>query len=503
MSAHKTKIFEICLFSFLLLLQFTTSAISADRSIKIISETTKDNKAERIALIMGNSKYKTSPLKNPVNDAEDIAFELEKLGFQVQLGINMTRKEMHFAIRTFGNYIKGGGIGLFYYAGHGMQVKGKNFLIPTDADINSEDEVEYESIDAGLVLRKMESAGNPMNIVLLDACRDNPFARSFRSVQKGLAQMDAPSGTLIVYATAPGSVASDGKGRNGIFTKNFLAYVGVPGLEIGQMMKRVRLGVQKDSNNQQVPWESSSLVGDFYFVQDSENPPPGSTTTAKDDLIEQERIKLAEEKRALAAEKRRFLEEKELMEVAKPEPAAVAKPEPMEIAKLKSMETASNPKISNQIANLGMIIRGSENESIEQERFQLAEEKRQLAAEKRRLMQDTRRLNIAKADPYGLSESQKFAPMKENAEKLAAFIREDVALQHSLPEGVKKEFMQRLKRLRSAVGRESFTDTQESMKKLKKLAIDYELGDTDKYHRFTILTTHKSIETAQKQNSAN
>jgi uncharacterized caspase-like protein len=223
----------------------------------------------RIALVIGNANYQSSPLRNPINDAEDTASALRNLGFQVTLGMDMTRKEMRRVIRAFGESLNQGGVGLFYYAGHGMQVGGTNYLIPIGADIGLEDEVQDEAVDAGLVLRKMDSAGNAMNMVFLDACRDNPFARSFRSSFKGLAQMDAPSGSLIVYSTAPGSVAADGEGRNGVFTKNLLAHLNESGVELSQMMKSVRSNVRKVTNGKQVPWESSSLEGNFYFSPSS------------------------------------------------------------------------------------------------------------------------------------------------------------------------------------------------------------------------------------------
>ncbi len=243
----------------------STEETKASRGIKLVDKGGTDTD-RRIALVIGNGSYKSSPLRNPVNDAVDVASKLKRLGFDVTDGKDMTRKEMRSAIRAFGDNLKKGGVGLFYYAGHGMQVKGKNYLIPVGVDIQSEDEVEDEAIDAGLVMRKMERAGNTMNMVFLDACRDNPFARSFRTSSRGLAQMDAPSGSLIVYATAPGSVAADGKGRNGIFTKNLLLHLNTPGLEVGTMLRMVRVSVKKDTDGKQVPWESSSLEGEFYFV---------------------------------------------------------------------------------------------------------------------------------------------------------------------------------------------------------------------------------------------
>ena len=220
----------------------------------------------RIALVVGNGAYKTSPLNNPVNDARAITRALKELGFEVLLRENLTQQGFLGALREFGSRLKDtGGVGLFYYAGHGMQVKGANYLIPVDAAIEGEDEVRYLSIDANQVLDKMDQAGNRLNIVILDACRDNPFARSFRSKQSGLAQMDAPSGMLVAFATAPGAVAYDGDGVNGVYTKHLLRNLTIPGLPIELVLKRVREGVSKDTGQKQIPWETSSLLGDFYF----------------------------------------------------------------------------------------------------------------------------------------------------------------------------------------------------------------------------------------------
>lgn len=219
----------------------------------------------RIALVIGNGQYKSAPLKNPINDATDMANALKKLGFTVTLKPNANQRTMERAIRDFGKKLKSGGVGLFYYAGHGLQVYGHNYLIPIDAEIESEGDVKYESVDAGLVLAKMEDAENNLNIIILDACRDNPFARSFRSSEKGLAKMDAPTGSFLAYATAPGSVAKDGVDRNGLYTSKLLEHMMTPGLTIERIFKSVRIAVMQESEDRQVPWESSSLTGDFYF----------------------------------------------------------------------------------------------------------------------------------------------------------------------------------------------------------------------------------------------
>jgi hypothetical protein len=222
---------------------------------------------KRVALVIGNSAYAVAPLKNPVNDARDMAQSLSALGFEVLHKENLSQNGMKRAIREFGTKIRNGGVGLFYYAGHGVQVKGVNYLIPVDSKVESEEEIEYEAVDAGFVLAQMESAGNTTNIMILDACRNNPFARNFRSASRGLAQMDAPGGTLIAYATAPGSVASDGNARNGIYTQELLKFMRTPNLSIEEVFKRVRISVRDLTQSRQRPWESSSLIGDFYFAR--------------------------------------------------------------------------------------------------------------------------------------------------------------------------------------------------------------------------------------------
>jgi hypothetical protein len=219
----------------------------------------------RHALVVGNAGYAAGPLRNPLNDARAMARALGDSGFRVILLEDASRIALQRAVRDFGDRIAGGGVGLFYFAGHGMQIRGRNFLVPVNADIAHEDEVEFVSTDVNLVLAKMESARNTLNIVILDACRNNPFARASRSAQAGLAQMDAPTGTFIAFATAPGAVAADGSGEHGVYTKHLLAEMQRPGVPIELMFKQVRNGVMKETGGRQVPWESSSLRGEFAF----------------------------------------------------------------------------------------------------------------------------------------------------------------------------------------------------------------------------------------------
>jgi len=223
---------------------------------------------ERVALVIGNSDYgkSTGSLKNPVNDAADIAKKLALAGFKVTKLLNASRGQMKQAIRTFSRELgTRGTVGLFYFAGHGVQVEGENFLIPVGADIQSEFEVADEAISAGRILRGMRQAGNGLNLVILDACRNNPYARSFRSAERGLARMDAPNGSMIIYATSPGDVAQDGSGRNGVFTKNLLQNIDKPGLTVDQVFKNTTEAVFHETSKQQRPYREGSIIGEFYF----------------------------------------------------------------------------------------------------------------------------------------------------------------------------------------------------------------------------------------------
>lgn len=224
-----------------------------------------DPPEKRTALVIGNGAYASSLLKNPVNDAQAVARALQELSFDVTLKENLDQKGMKKEIQAFGEKLQKGGVGLFYFAGHGVQVNGRNYLIPVGAAIEHEKQVEYEAVDMGAVLSEMDYARNRLNIVILDACRDNPFARSFRSASQGLASINAPSGTIIAYATAPGSVANDGPGENGVYTGELVKAVMQPGLKIEDVFKQVRSSVREATRGKQIPWESSSLEGDFYF----------------------------------------------------------------------------------------------------------------------------------------------------------------------------------------------------------------------------------------------
>ncbi|MDI9335126.1 MAG: caspase family protein [Cytophagales bacterium] len=247
-------------------------------SLIAFSATAQTQDENRLALLIGNATYKSSPLTNPVNDVRLMESALRESGFKIIKAENASRREMLRLIRDFGERLKqSGGVGLFYFAGHGVQIKGANYLVPVDADIRAEDEVAFDSVDAQSILEKMETAKNRVNLLILDACRDNPFAKGSRSGSAGLATMSAPSGSLVAYSTAPGSVASDGSGKNGLYTQHLSAVMRVPDIPIEEIFKRVRTNVRKDSANQQTPWENTALEGSFYFKR---SPPSAAAAAA-------------------------------------------------------------------------------------------------------------------------------------------------------------------------------------------------------------------------------
>ena len=194
--------------------------------------------ADRVALLIGNNQYSAAPLRNAVNDARDLGAALKELGFKVIVKEDTTRKDMIEAIKEFGVALEGANTALFFYAGHGMQFKDRNYLIPIDAVMASEDDITLFSFEVNQVFDRMERAKTRFNFIILDACRDNPFASSFRLSSAGLAQMSAPSGTFIAYATSPGAVARDGFERNGIYTKHILQNIRVPNQPVEFLFKR-------------------------------------------------------------------------------------------------------------------------------------------------------------------------------------------------------------------------------------------------------------------------
>jgi carboxyl-terminal processing protease len=245
---------------------------------------TEERKA---ALVIGNAAYKVGALKNPVNDAQAIAGTLRTLGFDVALRENTSLRDMIEAFRQFSISARDAAVRVVFYAGHGVQVKGRNYLLPVDTEIRAEDEVPTKSADLNELLDRLGNHRQGINIVILDACRNNPFSGTevlgpdgrrlkFRgATPAGLARVEAPLGSMVAFSTAPGGVALDSPGeRNSLYTKHLLAVMRQPGLPIELVFKQVRLGVARETGRVQVPWESSSLTGDFCFT-----PGPGGACT--------------------------------------------------------------------------------------------------------------------------------------------------------------------------------------------------------------------------------
>ncbi|WP_167730330.1 caspase domain-containing protein [Terasakiella sp. SH-1] len=244
----------------------------AQAPVKAVSKylgATTQIQGPRIALVIGNSDYRISPLRNPVNDARLMSKTLRSLGFDVIHEENATQRKIKRALNHFGDRLEKAGrraVGLFYYAGHGVQVSGRNYLIPIQANIQNEKDVDVEAVAVDGALIAMEYARNDLNVVILDACRNNPYRSGFRSANRGLALIDAPRGSLIAYSTSPGKVAADGSGLNSPYTTAVVKAMSDKGVAIERMFRNVRNQVMQMTNQQQVPWEASSLVGgDFYF----------------------------------------------------------------------------------------------------------------------------------------------------------------------------------------------------------------------------------------------
>jgi uncharacterized caspase-like protein len=289
--------------------------------------------APRRALVIGNSSYSFGPLKNPANDARAIGEELRRSGFEVTTGLDLPRKEMLAAIRAYAEALTTAkAVGVFYFAGHGVQLAWRNYLLPTDAQIARVEDIEARCVDVNAVIEGIAKAANPMNVVILDACRENPFA-GVRLDQKGLSQLDAPPATLLAYATAPGNLASDGEGANGLYTEQLLKELKVPEARIEDVFKRVRLTVRRRSNGQQIPWESTSLEEDFWFL-----PPKDQLRLAQEQAARIRKARdAAERERLLQAERER----RERLEADREE--AMAKAYEAELALWEKVAGAKQP----------------------------------------------------------------------------------------------------------------------------------------------------------------
>ena len=225
-------------------------------------------KGKRYALVVGNAAYSKSigRLKNSVNDAIDISQALKKADFDVQLVTDGSLQEMEKSVSVLARKVQEHDTVLFYYAGHGVAIEGENYLLPVNAGISDAVDVKYKSLNLSYVLDKLDRGSSGVTMVVLDACRNNPFPVSRGAMRAGLVQSSGPVGTIIAYSTAPGDVALDGNGRNGLYTKHLLEQMAKPNIKLEDVFKRVRVGVSDDTQGSQVPWENSSLKGDFYFT---------------------------------------------------------------------------------------------------------------------------------------------------------------------------------------------------------------------------------------------
>ncbi len=221
----------------------------------------------RVALVIGNSAYHRAPLANPVNDARLIAAKLKAQGFEVFDSYDAGQRDMKRAVQTFAATLRERGknaVAFIFYAGHGVQVKGENYLIPVDEQIKSEGDIDIDSVSLSSIMSMLENAETRLAVVVLDACRNNPFGYA-RGGERGLARVDAPSGSLVAFSTSPGKAALDGPATgNSYFTAALAQAMAEPGLKIEEVFKKVRVAVREQTHNEQTPWESTSLTGDFY-----------------------------------------------------------------------------------------------------------------------------------------------------------------------------------------------------------------------------------------------
>ena len=240
----------------------------------------------RVALVIGNAAYKHAPaLANPANDAKAVTAALERLGFEVVSGFDLSNADLRKTVRSFADKLNGADVALFFYAGHGLQVGGENFLIPVDAAIQTEADLDFNAVKMDLVSRQMDRESK-IKIVMLDACRDNPFEKQLSrsmgktrsaALKKGLAEINTAGGSIIAFATDPGDVALDGDGKHSPFTEALLRHIETPGVEIGLMMRRVTKDVFEGTREKQRPWTNASLTGEFYMKPAEPGAAPAAT----------------------------------------------------------------------------------------------------------------------------------------------------------------------------------------------------------------------------------
>jgi len=381
---------------FCLLISF--NVFSAQRNLSLDNKLVKTSgPSKKVALIIGNSNYKDAArLKNPVNDATDMSNALNKLGFEVAELTDATQKEMNRAISQFGRRLNGDTVGFFFYAGHGLQVKGKNYLVPIDALIDSEASVPTETVEIDSVLAQLASSS--LSIVVLDACRNNPFESKVRATGGGLAQIDAPKGSFIAFATSPGRTAADGGGSNGVYTSELIKQISIPNLPIESVFKKVRANVAKLTGDAQIPWESTSLVGDFYFNQDSKDT----------ELNRQEELKKIELQKTQKQEATKKLEDERILKKAEE-----IKLQQEQVKKIAEQKRQDELKKAAELAKQQDEARKAEDERIlkKAEEIKQQEEAKKIAEQKKQ--EELRRAaELAKQQ----EEAKKIAEQKKQEE---------------------------------------------------------------------------------------
>lgn len=243
------------------------SAVYVLLGLMVVLIASQAQASNRKALVVGNSSYQVRPLKNPANDAQDVAAVLRELGFDVDLLLDASQREMEEAIRDFGSRLSADSVGLFYYAGHAVQHHGHNYMIPlgTAGQITAAEHFRYKAVSVGYLIGVIKQAGNRLNIVVLDACRDNPFRSLARDMGKGLTRGEGAEGTLLAFSTSPNKTAADGQERNSPYTSELLECMKIPNLPVEMVFKRVRQGVKAKTGGEQAPWYEASIDGEFYF----------------------------------------------------------------------------------------------------------------------------------------------------------------------------------------------------------------------------------------------
>ena len=374
--------------------------------------TIKLMRAPKVALTIGNSNYSNSPLTNPVNDARAIGNALRNAGFDVTIKLDAPRGELAAAVQAYTQALaKRQAVGVFYFAGHGLQLAWRNYMVPVDANLNAVADIQKQCVELADLVGGIAKANNPLNIVILDACRDNPFGNLTGADHKGLSQMDAPPSTLLAYATAPGNVASDGEGINGLYTEYLLKEITVPEAKVEDVFKRVRLQVRRRTNGQQIPWESTSLEEDFFFV-----PPRALAVQAE---LELERLRkdqeAAREKQRLAeeAERQRKLEEARKQAQIAAEKAELQRKEELASLDQKRLADEAERKRQQELA-----LKEAQRAAVESERKRREEEVR---LEARRAGEEADRIY---REQLARQEQQRIADEAERKRKMDEVLRE-------------------------------------------------------------------------------